>query len=201
MLSPTTLRGTLFPVFAVVAALLVLAGIGYLLPRQWTARQSIELAVRSPKVVEELVARPASWPQWTPWNPRDLPGFAIQLEGDTQAEWSSPELGRVHWKREPSSGSFPKAPLHYRLVFEGADRATVRGRMTLEEVRRGDGQVWRLTWTQRGPLRADPLSRWIGLLVVRSLAQGDMKAALATLKERLERTAPSPHAGREAGHH
>ncbi len=201
MLSKATLRAILFPLLATMAALAVLAGIGYLLPREWTARQTIDLAVASPNVVEELVATPGNWPQWTPWNPRDLPGFAIQLEGEAQAEWSSPELGRVHWKREPASGSLPKTPLRYRLVFEDADRATVVGTMTLEPVHRGNGELWRLTWTQRGPLRADPLSRWIGLLVIRSLAQGDMKAALATLKERLERTAPSPHAGHEAGHH
>ena len=201
MLSKASLRTILFSALSVVLLLLVLAGIGYLLPREWTARQSIDLAVTSPKVVEELIAAPQTWPQWTPWNPRDLPGFAIRSKDELQAEWSSPELGRVHWKREPSSGPLTKAPLRYQLIFEDANGATVRGTMTLEPVHRGDGELWRLIWTQRGPLRSDPLSRWVGLLVVRSLAEGDMKAALTTLKERLERTAPSRHAGHRAGHH
>ena len=200
MLSKATLHAAVFFILAAATLLLVLAGIGYLLPREWTARQSIDLAVTSPKVVEELVAAPENWPQWTPWNPRDLPGFAIRSKGESQVEWSSPELGHVRWEREESSRPLSNAPLRYRLVFEDADRATVHGTMTLEAVR-GDGEVWRLTWTQRGPLRSDPLSRWVGLLVVRSLAEGDMKAALTTLKERLERTAPSRHAGREEGHH
>ncbi len=182
---------------ATVAVLAGFIGTGFALPKTWKAQQTVKLAVDSPDAVARMVCDPRQWPLWTVWNPRDLPGLEIlPATGSNAATWSSPDLGHVEWAADTSSGDLEREPFHYKLRFVDAQSRTVRGTFRLEKT----NPHWQLTWTAEGPLDDGPLSRWIGLTVVRALVRADMRASLDGLKEQLERTSPADNIRSHARH-
>ncbi len=179
-----------------VTAVVVLYGIGWTLPARWSTRQSIDIAVNSPELIEQFVADASRWPEWTVWNPRDVPGLEIEiaLNGNLSA-WTSEELGRAELQVVQPTDGLSKSPLKYTLTFSGSNETTVEGEFRLQQ-REG---VWRLVWTEQGPLKPGSLSRWLGLLLVRPMASADMHDSLVALRDHIERTASANE--RSAGTH
>jgi len=171
--------------------LAVMAGVGTVLPQQWRARQTVTMDVRESEAIRDYLGDLATWPQWTVWNSRDLAGFEwkpLKREGNrvTKASWKSNELGRVSVElvADPPAQNRAGKTVGYVMTFHDHNRAQVRGEFTL--VRQTNS--WQLVWRQHGPLGKGIPAKWTGLLVVRFLAQADMNAGLAALKEHLERT-------------
>ena len=182
-----------FRFVAVVVGLLGLyVVVGLLLPKNWTAQQALTIHVGDSSAISAQLTDFGKWPQWTVWNPRDLPGFQVEAVDSsggrvTKANWTSESLGRVSVELDPAPAKSAEdhSTIAYTMTFLDHDQAEIRGQFDLN--RKGDS--WQVIWRQQGSLASSIYARWTGLLVVRFLAQADMQAGLVELRERIERRA------------
>jgi uncharacterized protein YndB with AHSA1/START domain len=168
---------------AILVATLVL--VGMVLPREITVTRSVVMAAPAERIYP-LIATPAEWPTWSPWNRRD-PAMEITYSGPatgTGARWdwkskSEGDGGMVFTETvEPSRATF-------ELTIAGMGPPSV-GTFTLTPAASGT----EVTWTMTSDLGAGPVGRWFGLVFPRLLGK-DFDEALATLKARVE-APPSP---------
>lgn len=159
---------------------LVLVGVGLLLPSGFEVRRSIEINAPAGKVYD-LVSDPRIWTKWSAWNKRD-PKMDITYAGPPfgqGARWS--------WKSESQgNGSMeftrvePNRRIEYALHF--ADMNMRSGGVFLFEPA---GAGTRVTWTNAGDLGANPLRRYLGLMMERFVGP-DFEEGLANLKRLAE---------------
>lgn len=160
----------------VLAVVVVLAGIGLLLPRVQHVERSRSIAAPADRLFA-LVAAPRQWNAWSPWAARD-PAMRIDYRGPQAgagAGWS--------WQSATEgSGSMaitaaePPSRIAYRIEFadmgssaDGAFRFAPEGGGT------------RVTWSFDADMGWNPLSRWFGLMLDRWVG-ADFEAGLAGLE-------------------
>lgn len=160
----------------VLALVLMLAGIGMVLPASFSIERSIEIRAPAERV-HALVASPRQWTRWSAWNARDP---------DMQIRYSGPESGvGAAWAwRSASEGNGemefvaaePGRGIDYVLRFPDYGMES-RGVLRIDAA----GEGVRLTWTNAGELGGNPLNRWFGLFMD-GLVGPDFESGLARLK-------------------
>ncbi|MBN8486567.1 MAG: SRPBCC family protein [Burkholderiales bacterium] len=161
---------------SLVAVLAVAALGGMLLPREYHVERHIQITA-APHKVFALVAEPAQWKRWTVWNRRD-PAMAISYFGPASGagagwEWRSTSQGDG---RMTLTQVEPPVRVRYDLYFPDWDDTT-QGELRFEP---RDGGT-RVSWLMDGRMGANPLMRWMGLLMDR-LVGPDFEAGLNQLK-------------------
>jgi uncharacterized protein YndB with AHSA1/START domain len=162
-----------------LAALLV--GGGLLLSPRYHLERSVIVQAPADKVYA-LVADPHHWPQWTVWNQRD-PAMAIHYFGAPSGEgagWSWQSASQGDGKMTLTAVT-PDQRVAYDLYFPEMD-STSTGDLRFEL----DGRGTRVTWSMDGDMGANPLHRWMGLMMDR-LVGPDFEAGLANLKTLAEK--------------
>ena len=165
---------------ALALVVLLLVGVGFLLPSRYHVERSVEIGA-PPAKIYALLADPREWKKWTIWNRRD-PGMKMAYGGPpsgTGAKWS--------WvSQTEGSGAmeFTEARqderIAYRLSFPEFGMES-SGAVTLVPA----GDKVRVTWTNEGDLGLNPMSRWFGLTLDRVVG-ADFSAGLANLKRLAE---------------
>jgi uncharacterized protein YndB with AHSA1/START domain len=160
----------------VLALAALLVGGGLLLSPRYHLERSV--IVEAPAdTVYGLVADPHQWPTWTVWNRRD-PGMKISYFGEPSGAgsgWSWQSATEGDGKMTLTAVT-PGQRVAYDLYFPDMD-STSTGEVRFEL----DGRGTRVTWTLDGDMGANPLYRWMGLLMDR-LVGPDFEAGLANLK-------------------
>lgn len=165
-------------VLAALLALLVLGGL--LLPRGYHVERSLTMAAPAERVYA-LIAEPAQWKRWTVWNRRD-PAMTIRYFGPASGsgagwEWTSASQGdgRMTFTQV-------QAPqrVAYDLYFPDWDDTT-QGELRLQP----EGSGTRVTWLMDGRMGANPLMRWMGLVMDRMVGP-DFEGGLQQLKQLAE---------------
>ena len=166
---------------ALAAVLLVLAGIGFVLPpRQTVARRIVTTA--TPAQWFPQLATLQRWPEWTAWNTNRFPDLTMRFEGPDTG------VGATMIAAGKSSGdgavkitdADPARGITYTLDFNhGAQLFTGTIRFT------NAAEGWLVTWTLDAELGRNPVKRWAGL-ALGALMGGDMEKGLANLKRELE---------------
>jgi uncharacterized protein YndB with AHSA1/START domain len=168
-------------VVAVVLLAAVLAGIGFLLPREVVVTRSVTVDA-PPAAVYPLVASLRRFVEWSPWQAMD-PGMTQTFEG--------PEAGvgaRMTWASEnPQVGAGtqeivavePDARVDYRLSFDGMAESAA------SFVLRPEAAGTRVDWQMRADMGMNPVGRWFGLMMDRWVG-ADFERGLAALKSRAE---------------
>ncbi|HXF44955.1 MAG TPA: SRPBCC family protein [Burkholderiaceae bacterium] len=163
-----------------VGLLVVLAGIGLLLPSQFKVERSVQIAAPADRVYA-LIADPREWKRWTVWNRRD-PAMKMEYGGapaGAGAKWSWQSGSEGSGNMEFTEAK-PGERIAYRLSFPEFGMQS-SGLLTI--VPTGDGV--RVTWTNEGDMGASPVSRWFGLFMDR-LVGPDFEGGLANLKRLAE---------------
>lgn len=169
-------------VLGLVALLVVLVGVGFFLPRDWSVEQSITVQA-PPERILPFLETPTEWASWTVWTKERFPDMETHFSGPKRgkgATWS--------WKGESSgngtmtiTGSDPAKGITFDLKFE--DFPGVQGAIRLEK----EGAATRVVWAMDGTVDGDPLSRWFARLMG-PMMQGDLQGGLEKLKARAEDT-------------
>ncbi len=151
--------------------LLLILGVGWILPGTWSAERSVVLPV-APSAVYAFADSPEGWKQWTPW-----PDSGVVREGPDRGagarlSWNDAELG---------DGSFeivdvvPDSLVRYRVVVQKGTMFT-NGTLHLTPEEGGT----RVTWREEGDFGANPLMGYWARFMEH--AQGaELEKALARL--------------------
>lgn len=171
--------------FSLAFALIVvvLALVGFVLPRSYRVVRTVEVAA-PPAAVYPLVGDLARWREWSPWAVRD-PQLNATFSPSTTVvgawtEWRSPRQGGG---RAEITAAQPPELMRYRMSFIGVPVASDG---SFELVATGGGRGTHVTWTSEGRLGWSPLARWFGLLLRR--AEGhEQEVGLEALRARAEK--------------
>lgn len=173
-----------------VVLLLLVFGIGFLLPRQVHVERSIAIDA-PPANVFALVDGFRRFNEWSPWAARD-PNAVYTFDGPVSGIGA-----RMAWTGDPKTvGSGSQeivASEPYRLVrtrLEFGEEGPAEASFTLIP----DGRGTRVTWGLDADLGGNPLDRWMGLLFDRMLGK-DYETGLASLKALAERLPRADVAG------
>jgi len=173
-------------VFFVVVLVVLLAGIGMLLPRAVHVERTASIGA-PPATVFALVNGYRLFNKWSPW-------FA--LDPDAQYSYEGPDFGagaKMAWasaKKDVGSGSQtivesrPNEMVRVELEFGDQGPATALWTLVPE----GDGT--KATWGLDADMGAGPIGRWFGLMMDRMVGKDYEKglAGLKTLAESLPKT-------------
>jgi hypothetical protein len=154
-----------------VAVIVIFAGVGLLLPSEFSG--TVEKSVNAPAdKMCELLATPRTWVSWSPWNPIAMP--------DMKSSYSGPETGvdaKWSWVQEQSNGSLivtkyeAAKKMSYTLAFEGFSDP-IKGSIELS----GNGDTTLVAWSYSGNMGANLLFRWIMLFTDDSMESEYHKA-------------------------
>lgn len=169
-----------------VVLVVVLVGVSYLFPRYIRVERSAQLAA-SPDVLYEIVATPAEWPKWSPWNKRDT-AITISFSGPASGEgarwaWQSESQGdgeMVFTTAEPNN------KVGYELTIIGMGPPS-----TGEFVFTPGSEGTMVTWDMTADMGNTPMGRWFGLFMPGMLTK-DFDDGLASLGEYARTKASTP---------
>ena len=164
------------------ALVLLLALIGFLLPRRYRVARSAVIKAR-PEVVFAQVADLRAWKNWGVWYERD-PRMEVTYSATTntvgaRSEWKSKSQGNG---KASLTTLTPPTRVEYELEFSGMSSAS-QGSFTLTAAPEGV----RVVWASAGDLGNNPMARWFGLFLDRMIGP-DFEAGLAKLKTLCEKT-------------
>jgi uncharacterized protein YndB with AHSA1/START domain len=164
---------------AVLALVVLLAGVGLLLPGQQQVERSVEIRA-SPAAVWPWLAQPKRWSAWSPWLAKD-PQMQLQFEGPDSGAgagwiWASKTQGhgRMHFVQ-----AAPPSSLVYAMRFDDMG-LQANGAFTLSSV----GDLTRVVWRLDAQLGLNPLARWFGLGLDR-LVGADFEDGLRRLAQQV----------------
>ena len=163
-------------VIGLVAAVAVVAAIGFLLPDNYTVERSIVVNA-SPTEIHEYTGDLRRWPEWGPWQ-----------EGDPtiQTTITTPTGVGAHqrWTGDSGTGeltltaSDPSKGVAYDLQFDEQWQSVA------EITYAADGDKTTVVWRMAGELGMNPVSRYFGAMM--DVLVGPMfERGLARLKERV----------------
>jgi carbon monoxide dehydrogenase subunit G len=193
------MRGALFGPGTIVLGggaivLIVLIGVGFLLPTDWEA--SAEGVVPAPPdVVLTFLDSPEGWQAWTPW-PDSLERTGPARGAGASISWNSRELGSGTFRVERSTPD----EVSYVVRVDGAVNAVMETRGTVELSPEGEGT--RLRWREEGDLGRNPLMGYWALSMDRaqSTELGKSIDRLAeVIDEAVEGFEPATPGGEAAG--
>ena len=169
-------------VLILVGMIVVLGLIGLVLPDEYRVERSAVIGAE-PGAVHAEVLNLETWPEWSAWTRKRDPDCEWTFEGvagtGSVMTWKGPELGEGQLK---ITANDPPKSLLYDLAFDGGKYLS-RGGLTFEQ--QADGGT-KITWFNEGKLGADPISKYMGLMMDSVLGK-EFEQGLEGLKSRLER--------------
>lgn len=168
-------------VIGLVALILLLAGIGLLLPQQQRIERSITLAAK-PATAFVFLNGFRNFNKWSPW---------AALDPSTQYSYEGPLIGvgaKQSWSSQnPSVGSGSQEitavtaneSITIKLMLPDMNPSVVTQTLTPE----GEGS--KLVWAMQADLGSNPVNRWFGL-VLDKLIGPDYEKGLAKMKPLIE---------------
>lgn len=163
-----------------VLAVVVFAG-GFLLPRDVTVARSVEINAPAEAIFPHVNSLKAT-EEWSPWLDRDP---------DVVLSYSGPDEGvgaKLAWASEHPQVGTGSQEIEASVVNERVQTALDFGEMGLakaEFLLNGSGDVTQVTWTLETDMGANPIGRWMGLMMD-SLVGGDYETGLQNLKTLVE---------------
>lgn len=165
----------------VLTATLLVAGIGLLLPRDYSVSRSVVIDAPRERI-HELCADLEQWPRWTPWF-RSAPDLEITLGATTRGEGA-----HQSWVSERGTGelTFTRCDPDWGVGFDML--LDDRGRRAASTMCYADvAEGVQVTWELVGDNGFNPLGRFAGLLM--DMVVGPMfDEGLARLKLEAETT-------------
>jgi carbon monoxide dehydrogenase subunit G len=158
-------RGTVFGPGTIVLGggaviLLVLIGVGFLLPTDWEARAEGVIPA-APDVVLTFLDSPEGWQAWTPW-PDSTERTGPERGAGAAIAWNNRELGAGTFQVERATAS----EVVYVVRVEGAGNAVMETRGTVTLLAEGSGT--RVRWREEGDLGRNPLMGYWALSMDRA---------------------------------
>ena len=165
-----------------VAIVVLLLGIGLILPSTFKVQRSIDVSA-APDKIYPLIADPREWKKWSAWNARD-PAMKIAYSGPPAGSgakwtWESASEGKGEMT---FTAAVPNQRVDYALYFPDFDMRSA-GEMKLEP----SGQGTRVTWTNQGDVGTNPINRYFAQAMDR-LVGPDFETGLKNLKALAERS-------------
>jgi hypothetical protein len=164
---------------ATVAFVLLLFGIGFLLPSAWQVERSVVIRASAPSIFPYLNSL-KQWREWTVW---------YQQHPDMKTEYSGPDAGvgaTSRWNGEDGRGvmkimqSEQNRLVAYTLLFNAGEFRT-DGVLTLVP----EGEGTRVVWGAAGEVGRSPVNRYFALILGRRIG-ADFDDSLTLLKQKLE---------------
>ena len=173
-------------ILLICVLLAVVAGIGSLLPRQFSIEQQVDIDAAA-DVVFAKVNDLHYWMHWSPWRSEVLGGSAIQVGepfagSGAKMHWDDPRGEGKLWLTE----SEPSERIGYE--FSAAGFREVRGEFRFVEI--SDGT--QVTWTCRGRLPKGPFYGFFGFMF-----RGEMERQFQGSLQRLKSACESIEDGEE----
>lgn len=163
----------------IVGVVVVLAVIGFLLPREVVVARAVTVGA-PPSMVFPYVASPRRLAEWSPWQAMD-PAMKQVFEGPEQGvgakmTWDSanPQVGAGS---QEIVAVEQDARVDYRLSFGGMPDAAVSFILV------PDGAGTRVEWRMRADMGMNPVGRWFGLMMDRWVG-ADFDRGLAALRSK-----------------
>ena len=167
-------------VAGLVVLVVVLVGVGFLLPAEFRVERSV-LIEAPPERVYALIASPRAWARWSAWNRRD-PAMQMTYSGPESgmgARWSWQSVTEGNGEME-FVAAVPSERVDYALRFPDFGMES-SGSLRIEP----EASAVRVSWSNEGSMGANPINRWFGLFMDR-LVGPDFEAGLANLKAEAE---------------
>ena len=164
---------------AIVAILLLVLGIGYLLPDAWQVERSVVIRAPAASIFPHLNSL-KQWRDWTVWH---------RQQTELQIEYSGPDAGvgaTSRWRAREGRAvmkimqSEHESLVAYTVLFNAGEFRT-EGTLTL--VSEGDGT--RVVWRATGNTGRGPVNSYIALLIGRRTGN-DFDDSLEFLKQKFE---------------
>ena len=177
------MRIVLFLLGGVVAVILLALVVGMFLPGDYDVERTVTMNAK-PDVILQYVSDLRQWPNWTPWNEKNMPELKSSFSGahaltgaPTTWKWEDRSTpGMLVLTRSDDTG------IAYDLTFEGFPPLYCSITLTPE----GEETV-RVTWHITGSLGANPISHVIDVFYPMTDALGaQLDDALTTLKGKVE---------------
>lgn len=177
------MRIVLFLLGGLVAVILLVLVVGMFLPGDYDVERTVTMNAK-PAAILQYVSDLRQWPNWTPWNEKNMPGLQSTFsEADpstgtpTTWTWERPSMrGMIVVTRSDNTG------VAYDITFEGFPPA--QGSLTLKPA--GEGTM-HVTWRMTGSVGANPISHVVALFYSMDDALGpQFDDALTTLKGKVE---------------
>ena len=164
-----------------VAIVVLLLGIGLILPSTFKVQRSIDVSA-APDKIYPLIADPREWKKWSAWNTRD-PAMKIAYSGPPSGNgakwtWESTSEGSGEMT---FTAAVPNQRIDYSLFFPDFGMRSA-GEMKLEPA----GSGTRVTWANQGDVGANPINRYFAQAMDR-LVGSDFETGLKNLKALAER--------------
>jgi uncharacterized protein YndB with AHSA1/START domain len=165
-------------VIAIVAILLLVLGIGYLLPGAWQVERSVVIRAPAASIFPHLNSL-KQWRDWTVWH----------RQPELQIEYSGPDTGvgaTSRWRAREGRAvmkimqSERDSLVAYTVLFNAGEFRT-EGTLTL--VSEGDGT--RVVWRATGNAGRGPVNSYVALLIGRRTGN-DFDDSLEYLKQKFE---------------
>lgn len=170
---------------ALVAIVLVLLGVGLVLPSKWHVDRSASVNA-SPEAIYPWVADLKKWPEWSPWNAAMDPTMKTTYEGAEMgvgavSKWTGEKAGTGSLK---ITSADPRTGITYDLEFDNSYQ--MKGAMKFEPA----GAATKVAWTDDGDMGMNIPGRYMALMM-NSMVGKDFEKGLAGLKSKVEST-PAP---------
>ena len=158
--------------------LIVIAAVGFLLPRSYNVAESVVIDVK-PSKVHDLVGDLKRWDEWTPWKEED-PSIQVTFGPETKGVGASQSwTGKDGAGKLTFTASDPDQGVEFDLNFDGKP---AKGAIRYERV--GDGT--KVTWSLQGDADVPVVGGYLALAMPR-LAGPMFEKGLAKLKSQSEK--------------
>ncbi|MEM7456833.1 MAG: SRPBCC family protein [Planctomycetota bacterium] len=161
---------------AFLILLLLVLGIGMILPRDYDIRSQVEIDAPAEEVFARINSLP-EWRSWSPWNSSDLTGLGIRYSGEESGTgsvqtWSDPRGEGKLWLTE----STPHESVSYSMEF--ANFPKLDGNFNLAQ----SGDKTTVTWSSTGTLPSGPFYGFFAGMFTNGM-KTEYDKGLARLKE------------------
>lgn len=168
----------------VVGLVVVLAGIGFLLPAKWSVERSIVVNAPPTAIYPFVANMKTGWPQWSPFDKED-PEMTYTYAGPEEGlgasrAWVSKKMGDGSMKVTKAD---PNTGIEYELEMV-ANHFTMTGKLGFEP----SGAGTKVVWLDTGEVGANPMHRWMANLMDKMMG-GMFERGLQTLKSKAEAAA------------
>ena len=167
--------------FTLAIAIVLLAAISFLLPREVEVARSTTISA-PPEEIYPHVASLEKFSEWSPWS---------QVDPMMQVTYSGPETGvgnKMEWTSDNPNVGNGTQEITAAVENERVETALDFGGMgtaiaAFDLVKSGDATE--ITWGFKGDMGNNPIGRWMGLMMD-SWVGADYEKGLAALKAKVE---------------
>ena len=173
--------------------LVILAGIGFVLPTHWHVQESV-IIDSPPEKIHPYVNQLRNWTQWAAWNTDQDPSLSYTYEGPEAGagavmKWKG---GKTGFGRLKITKSDPQKGVWMELAVE-SDDVNAQSAITYETVAAGT----KVTWTDDGDVGMQPIGGYFVPLIKPTLSE-HFREGLSRLKKQAE-SRTSTHSSTTSG--